>query len=168
MMNIRHWQNVPPSGALMKTQKCVFTCAFVSVWGYQHHQSLAESIFLTLNFSIKVKGADLFHFWHVSQMFVPLAHICCSCALAVSFGTWTLRPLSWTQLEKVLRRPCAPPSSSTVTTLFTPHKQAGWPPRFEKALRFCRCWEAHTNSHIQSDMISQLDARVRQEISTVR
>lgn len=32
----------------------------------------------------------------------------------------------------------APPASSTVTTLFTPHKQAGRPPRFEAALCYCR------------------------------
>lgn len=47
------------------------------------------------------------------------------------------------------------------------NKLAG-PPRFEAALCYCRGWEAHTNSHIQNDMISQLEARARQEISTVR
>lgn len=103
-----------------------------------------------------------------------LAHICCSCALALLFSTFRLWPLDWTLLEKVLfdggPGQCnrAPPASSTATTLFTPHKQAGRPPRFEAALCYCRSREVHTNSHIQNDMISQLEARARQEISTVR
>lgn len=61
-----------------------------------------------------------------------------------------------------------PPALSTATTLFTPHKQAGRPPRFEAALCYSSGQEPQPNSHIQSDMISQLEAGVRQEISTVR
>lgn len=101
-----------------------------------------------------------------------LAHVGCSCALAILCSGCGL----WTGLS--LRKSClmedqpscgrAPPVSSTVTTLFTPHKQAGRPPRFEAALCYRRNREAHTNSHIQNDMISQLEARARQEISTVR
>lgn len=53
----------------------------------------------------------------------------------------------------------APPASSTVTTLFTSHKQAGQTPRFEAALCHCYGREAQTNSHIQNDMINQLGAR---------
>lgn len=53
----------------------------------------------------------------------------------------------------------APPASSTVTTLFTWHKQAGQTPRSEAALCHCNGREAQTNSHIQNDMINQLAAR---------
>lgn len=101
-------------------------------------------------------------------------HLVQLCFGLLQFSMFRLWPLDWTLLEKVLfdegPAQCsrAPPASSTVTTLFTPHKQAGRPPRFEAALCYCRGREAHTNSHIQNDMISQLEARARQEISTVR
>lgn len=62
----------------------------------------------------------------------------------------------------------APPASSTVTTLFTPHKQAGRTPRLEAAPCHCHRWEADTNSHVQNDTVSQLEQRAKGEISAVR
>lgn len=125
-----------------------------------------------------LNGVNISYYWHFCKCWslwlrrVQLAHVGCSCALAILCSGCGL----WTGLN--LRKSClmedqpscgrAPPASSTVTTLFTPHKQAGRPPRFEAALCYRRNWEAHTNSHIQNDMISQLEARAWQEISTVR
>lgn len=67
-----------------------------------------------------------------------LAHICCSSALARS-GCGLRVGIDSKKSRLMEDRPdSAPPASSTATTLFTPHKQAGRPPRFEAALRYCR------------------------------
>lgn len=114
----------------------------------------SKSVFLSyLNYKI------CFNFFKIdgNPRLTAIPKMCQQC---LSCGLWT-----GPRARKVLfdggpaQGGAAPPASSTVTTLFTSHKQASQTPKSEAALCHCYGREVQTNSHIQNDMINQLAAR---------
>ncbi len=136
-----------------------------------HQHSACKFWFEKERFSINDTCANvgtsdfLLHNWHTSAAAVLQP----SCSVCLGCGLWTgLNSRKSCLMED---RPNAaeplPPRPQRPHCLLHINKLAG-PPRFEAALCYCRRREVPTNSHIQNDMISQLEARARQEISTVR
>lgn len=138
----------------MTAQKCVRVCVWVMWWCcWKTRRNLSDLLYYSLNFfffcriqllpgkllpvndsstNVGTAGVTL-HNWRTSAA----ARLWRARSVRSGCGLWVGIDSKKSHLMED-RPDSAPPASSTVTTLFTPHKQAGRPPRFEAALCYCR------------------------------